>query len=112
MSTFEEQLVAEYFKHFITNNLNLGQYKSELWCKCGDKLIVDGHARDWHSITEEVFYRHVADKQAAAHQSELDLAVKEARIDELKRAKRQSYITQPLIHRVDRRIAALTKEQP
>lgn len=33
-----------------------------------------------------------------------------SRIDELKRAKRQSYITAPVMHRVDRRIASLEGE--
>ena len=37
--------------------------------------------------------------------------VKKARIDELERAKLQGYISGPLMHKVDRRLATLTQEK-
>jgi hypothetical protein len=56
-----DKLRGELGRHWIKANLNLGQYKSELQCICGAKLIEDGHANDWRSSYQSVVNNHLAE---------------------------------------------------
>lgn len=73
-----EELRERLAEHWIKHNLNLGQYKSELHCACGDKLIVDGHANDWHSSHTLVMNQHLVDKVFTAQNNATYEAVMEA----------------------------------
>lgn len=80
------ELADEMSEHWIRDSINLGQYKSELHCACGDNIILDEHANDWRASYTGVENHHIAEKlkhlitSAYLPKSQVAGMVREARI--------------------------------
>lgn len=65
MSTERDELATIREAHWVTENLNLGQYRTKFVCVCGADWVHDGH--DPEQVPgPELFEQHVADAILAA----------------------------------------------
>ena len=60
MSAELAELVTIQLDHWVDENLNLGQYKTEFRCVCGSKWVHDGH-NPYEASGTEMFAKHVAE---------------------------------------------------